>query len=125
MTVPGNDLVRHGVKEPYVVDLLRHYSNRADLLDDLDRAVCRLTRLAKEPGQERRSVSSTGRIGRKWALQDRLSDDDVRGLAEGFRAGTPKHRLAKQYGISVSSVKRILRLQRAAGWILVHDREAT
>jgi hypothetical protein len=98
----------------FFVDLIRHYSNRPDLLDDLGRTVCRLGQLAPEPAQGRRSVSSTGRMGRKWALRDRLGPDDVRGLVEGFRAGMSKRKLARQYGISESSVKRILRLHRTA-----------
>jgi hypothetical protein len=39
-------------------------------------------------------------------------------VGENFRAGVPKTKLAEQYNISVSSVERILRLQRVAGWIM-------
>ena len=107
-----------------LVDLIRYYSNRPDLREDLRRAAQRLERAAAEPQTEPASVQSTARIGRKWALTERLSEEDVRGLVEGFRAGTPKHKLAKRYGISVSSVKRLLRLHRTAKFIVREQVEA-
>ena len=107
-----------------LVDLIRAYSNRTDLRDDLRRATQRLERAAGELHTEPVSVSTTARVGRKWALTERLSEEDVRGLVEGFRTGTPKHKLAKRYDISVSSVKRILRLHRAAKFIVREQIEA-
>lgn len=44
----------------------------------------------------------------------RLSPDDVRQLVKSFRTGTPKHVLAHCYGISLSTVKRLLRRHRGA-----------
>jgi hypothetical protein len=51
--------------------------------------------------------------GRQWRVRDRLSEAQVRQLVEAFQAGTPKHELAERYGISLSSVKRLLRLYQA------------
>lgn len=90
------------------VDLIRAYSKRSDLLEDLDQTLRRLARARKEPG-ERQSVSSTGRVGRVWSLQDRLTEAEVREIVAGFQAGLTKKKLAQQHGISESSVKRILR----------------
>lgn len=103
------------------VDILRAYSKRSDLLEDLDRALRGLARATKERPQERRSVNSTGRANRQWTLRDRLSEHDVRKLVKAFKAGTPKKRLAKQYNVSESSVKRLLRNQREAEWIVSRE----
>lgn len=95
------------------MELVRHYSNRYELLDDLDQAARRLARaVAADPGGEPVSVRSTGRVGRVLAVRDRLSEADVRAIVEKFEAGTPKHQLAEMYGISLSSVKRLLRRHR-------------
>ena|SRR2546421_631873 len=106
------------------LDIIRHYSNRADLLDDLDRATHRLEQAnAANSAAERLSVRSTGRLNRKWAMQDRLGEAELRDIAESFRAGVSKCKLAERYGISVSSVKRILRLQRMAGQLIEYENE--
>jgi DNA invertase Pin-like site-specific DNA recombinase len=52
--------------------------------------------------------------GRQWRVRDRLGEADACELVEAFRGGTSKHKLAEQYGISLSSVKRVLRRRRAA-----------
>jgi hypothetical protein len=44
-----------------------------------------------------------------WRICDRLTAEDEQALAASFRAGTAKHQLAERYGISLSSVKRLLR----------------
>jgi DNA invertase Pin-like site-specific DNA recombinase len=43
---------------------------------------------------------------------DRLSGNDVSEIVDQFRAGVPKHRLATQYGMSLSTLKRLLRKHR-------------
>jgi DNA invertase Pin-like site-specific DNA recombinase len=46
---------------------------------------------------------------RHWRIVDRLGEEVVRKLLRDSRTGTPQRELAERYGISVSSVKRILR----------------
>ncbi len=46
---------------------------------------------------------------RMWRLSDRLSERDVVRLIVAFKVGAPKHLLAEHYGISMKSVKKILR----------------
>jgi hypothetical protein len=68
---------------------MRTYSNRPELLVDLDQAARRLERaLRTDPLGERISVRSTGRVGRVWALGKRLEPSDVQTMAEEFSAGT-------------------------------------
>lgn len=42
-------------------------------------------------------------------VRDRLSDRDIAHLFAEFKAGTPKHELAKKYGIGMGSLKKLLR----------------
>lgn len=97
-----------------LVDLIRAYSNRSDLLDDLERAVRQLARVSKEPREERQSVGSTGRVGRVWAMSERLGKDAINEIIRGYEAGVIQVELAERAGISLSSVKRILRRYRAS-----------
>jgi len=87
------------------VDLLRSYSNRADLCDDPDRT---LARVRDDQKLIARSVRSTLPSPRQWPVADRLTEE----LVASFESGTPRHVLAEQYGISLSSVGRLLRRYR-------------
>jgi hypothetical protein len=89
-----------------LVEVLRRYSNKSDLVRIMLDVLCRIEEndQTDEPG-----VLSTGKGGGLPPVRDRLSDADVRELETRFRAGTAKHVLASEYGISLSSVKRVLR----------------
>jgi hypothetical protein len=43
---------------------------------------------------------------------DRLSEAGIREIVERFRAGVPKHKLAAEYGMSLSMMKRLVRKHR-------------
>ena len=97
------------------MDLVRSYSKRPDLLHDLVTAVRTIKEAqAASSAHDRRSVQSDP-PGESRRLVDRLSEDDARQLARDFRAGTPKWMLAERYGLSRSSVKRLLRKYRDEG----------
>lgn len=96
-----------------LVDLVTAYSNRSDLVDSLVRALEQLDRARQRGAIPSTSVRSTGRSDRQWRVADRLSEADARLLVGAFEHGTPKWKLAEQYGISESSVKRLLRKHRA------------
>jgi hypothetical protein len=53
--------------------------------------------------------------GRPWALDHRLTSAARAAIVNEYRAGEPQKTLARRYGISVSSVKRLLRDARSAG----------
>lgn len=103
-----------------LVDLLSRYCNRTDLLVDLDYAARQIARGLARP-QPRRSVSSRDRVGRQWSLQDRLGEELIRDLVQGRLAGVSQKETAEKYGISESSVKRIMRLRRTATKIIDLD----
>jgi hypothetical protein len=48
----------------------------------------------------------------RWRLVDRLGEQTIQDLLKDRRAGTTQRRLAERYGISLSSVKRVLRRHR-------------
>ncbi|HTE64762.1 MAG TPA: hypothetical protein VK736_00690 [Candidatus Binatia bacterium] len=49
---------------------------------------------------------------RRWRLVDRLGERIILQLLRDSRTGTTHRGLAERYGISLSSVKRLLRRQR-------------
>jgi len=49
---------------------------------------------------------------RRWRLVDRLGEQIILELVRSSRTGTTHRALAERYGISVSSVKRVLRRHR-------------
>jgi len=88
------------------VEVLRRYSNREDLVK---RAQDVLRRIEENDQTDEPGVRSAVRGGGLAPVRERLSDAGLAELVARFRAGTPKHELATRYGISLSSVKRILR----------------
>jgi hypothetical protein len=95
------------------VELVGTYSKRQDLADQLRRAVHQLERSSQEAVKDpHRSVRTTAKADEPWRVVDRLGEETVRELVEAFQAGTPKWRLAAEYEISLSSVKRLVRTVR-------------
>jgi hypothetical protein len=97
------------------VGLVGTYSKRQDLADQLRRVLDRLGRAHQEPvGDPELSVRTTAKADQPHRVVDRLGEQAVRELIEAFHAGTPTWRLAERYGISLSSVKRLLRRHLSA-----------
>ncbi|WP_163513579.1 helix-turn-helix domain-containing protein [Fodinicola acaciae] len=94
------------------VELVGAYSNHPDLANTLVSTAQQLHEAQARQGMDAPTVSSTGRSPQLWRVADRLNEDEIRLLIAAFMAGTPKVQLAKQYGISLSSVKRLLRKHR-------------
>lgn len=84
------------------------YSNPGDLLFDLVRASGQLNADRFGVSGEARSVGS-GRPIRMWRVRDRLDDAGVRRLISAYRDGATTRQLAEQFGIGMTSVKRLLR----------------
>jgi hypothetical protein len=96
------------VTSEVLVEVMRRYSNRPDLLRPMIDVLRRIKAgdQAVEPG----GVTSRERSGRP---SDRLSEMDACAIVAQFRAGVPKHRLAAEYGMSLSTMKRLLRKYRS------------
>jgi len=95
-----------------LVDLLIAYSNRSDVLFDLVRAVERVGAAGVGGPDVDHSVRS-GRAPRAWRVADRLSEGDLRNLVSRRLDGATVRQLAEEFDIGLTSVKRLLRDQRA------------
>lgn len=92
------------------MDLVGAYSKRQDLADQLRRALDRLGRAHQEPVEEPpQSVRTTAKAAVPHRVVDRLGEEVVQEMIEERQAGAELRELAARYGISVSSVKRILK----------------
>lgn len=87
-----------------MVDLLVRYSNHGDALSHMVKVLRRIEEhdQKSEPGVRLPRPSPPRGLAR-------LNPDDLRQLVASFQAGTAKHVLAYRYGISLSTVKRLLR----------------
>lgn len=92
--------------------LLTSYSNRTDLLHELEIATGQLQQAQQEGTPSVRSVRSPDRKGRVWGLAERLSEEDAQLLIKEYHAGALRQELADKYKISLSSVGRLLRTYR-------------
>jgi len=91
------------------VELIVHYSNTPELLSDLRRTVDAVTSIMVEDDEP--DLSMTAPADRVWRVRDRLSAADIDQLVESFKDGTTIPALVTRYGISLSSVKTLLRQQ--------------
>jgi DNA invertase Pin-like site-specific DNA recombinase len=98
------------------VELLRRFSNREMAVDQAKRV---LERMAANDRTDiptmlngGTSVDAAGADPQPWRVADRLGADELDRLLADWRNGTAKTTLARRYGISLSSVKRILRRRR-------------
>jgi hypothetical protein len=92
-----------------VGELLRHYSNRDDLLKPLVSLLERINDERLTGYEEGQLASADGPAPRAWRVSDRLSPTDIKTLVTSYLADSTIHVLAEQYGISTTSVKRLLR----------------
>jgi hypothetical protein len=92
------------------VDLVGPYSNRQDLADQLRRVLDRLGRAHQEPVEDpERSIQTTAKAAVPHRVVDRLGEESVRRMIEERQTGAELRELAERYGVSLSSVKRILK----------------
>jgi hypothetical protein len=90
-----------------LVELVRRYSNRADLRERLAEARSKY-RTGQRDRQEHESANAVwGRA--PGARRNRLTEGDIERLIAEFLAGTPKRVLSGRYAVSLSTVKNILR----------------
>jgi hypothetical protein len=95
--------VRFGRRVP-PVDLSGRLSN-----PDIRNVVAHVTTLISHVPVDHGSTSTPRQAGRRLRLVDRLGEQVFRELLRDSGIGTTQRRLAEQYGISLSSVKRLTR----------------
>ena len=97
------------------VDLTWTYSNQQDLADLLRRARRWVNEDRQHPAQDPQpSVRAKSNPTLPRRVVDRLGDEVVREMIEARQAGAKLLDLAERYGISESSVKRIVRSKGSA-----------
>jgi hypothetical protein len=85
--------------------VIRRYSNRPDLLEQLRRVATILT----DDGEAGVDVESTTEsVIRSRRLRDRFSSEDLQAMISLYRVGTTAREVAEKFGISLRSVKRLL-----------------
>lgn len=96
--------------------MLHRFSNRQTAVDQAKRI---LERMAANDQTDlptvlngAASVDVAVSARQPWRVADRLGADELDRLLADWRNGTSKPTLARRYGISLSSVKRILRQHR-------------
>lgn len=97
------------------MELARRYSNRPDRLDDLNRVMVELDReRGVDATPDSSLVMSTGRRDfRRLRITVRLTAEDRQMLIACYRCGATVRALAERFGLGATSVKRILRDNKA------------
>lgn len=95
------------------VDLVRHYSNRSDLVFDLEHTARNLRASLQDTAETSISVRSKPNPKARRSVADRVTEDDIATIIAEFQSGTAAWRLAERYGIGETSVKGILRERKA------------
>jgi response regulator of citrate/malate metabolism len=95
-----------------LVDLVRWYSNRSDLLNDLAHTARNLRQCLADPVAVL-SVKSDSEPKSRSKVRDRLTEADIRSIIERYQAGTIARELAAEYEMSPTTLKKILRENQA------------
>jgi hypothetical protein len=88
------------------IEVIRRYSNRPDLLEQLRKVAM----IVSDGGQ---SVGTgvkvtTESVVRSRRLRDRFSSEDLQIMIDLYRSGTTARQVAEKFGVSLRSVKRLL-----------------
>jgi hypothetical protein len=87
------------------VELATAYLNPSP---QLNTAVSQLPGLTSRPNRNP-DPRTTGQTSTPWALNRRLAEETRTAIVAAYRTGTRQQVLADRYGISLSSIKRLLR----------------
>jgi hypothetical protein len=103
-------LAGHGSSKRVMVDLLRHYWNRSDLLEQLRRTALILFDDGRdgEADTDAGAEITTKSVIRSRRLRDRFPAGDLQSMIDFYRSGSTAKRVAEKFGVSVRSVKRLL-----------------
>jgi hypothetical protein len=95
------------------VEVLRRYSNLSDLGKTVQRVLIRIEENdeSNEPNGVASQESGSSRLSDR--LSDRLSEADISDIVDRFRVGVSKLSLAEEYGMSLSTMKRLLKARNA------------
>lgn len=83
------------------------YSNRPDLLEQLRKVAAILADSRQDDGTGAKVAAKC--VVRSRRLRDRFSLEDLRVMIDLYRSGTTAREVAEKYGVSLRSIKRLLR----------------
>jgi hypothetical protein len=86
--------------------VIRRYSNRCDLLEQLRKVAVILWDRGQEDGAGVKVTAEC--VTRSRQLRDRFSSGDLQAMIDLYRSGTTAKQVAQKFGISLRSVKRLL-----------------
>jgi hypothetical protein len=105
---PIHELGNHASDLRLLVELLRHYSNSSDLLEQLRKAAVILSNDRRDGETDAGAEANTRRMIRSRRLRDRFFSDDLQAMIDLYTSGAPAQQVAEKFGISLRSVKRLL-----------------
>ena len=86
--------------------VLRRYSNRPDLLEELRKVAVIL--LDGGQGNDADAEATTESVIRSRRLHDRFSPDELQAMIDLYKSGVIIRQVAEKFGISERSIKRLL-----------------
>jgi helix-turn-helix resolvase-like protein len=89
-----------------IVGVMRRYSNRSDLLEQLRNVVVILSDGGQDEDAGARVTIEC--VIRSRRLCDRFSPEDLQTMIDLYRSGTTARQVAEKFGVSLRSVKRLL-----------------
>jgi Homeodomain-like domain len=89
------------------VEVLRHYSNRPDLLEQLRNVAVILLDVSQDDWAG--VTVTTECVIRSRRLRARFSLDDLQAMIDLYRSGATATAVAEKFGVSLRSIKRLLR----------------
>ena len=92
-----------------LVELVRRYSNHADLQERLMETLHKVTQRDVQDQEASEGDIPNGRSPRVWRVRDRLSEHDIRQLIDRYHAGATTRELAEIFKIGKTTVRLLLR----------------
>jgi DNA invertase Pin-like site-specific DNA recombinase len=89
------------------VGVAGHYSNRPDLLQQLRRVAAIVSDGGQGDGIAAEVTAES--MVRSRRLRDRFSSDELQTMIDLYKSGTTAKQVAEKFGISLRSIKRLLR----------------
>jgi len=98
---------RPDLRERLTVEVAGHYSNRPDLLEQLQRVAAILSNSGQDDDTGAKVTAEY--VVRSRRLRDRFSSEDLQTMIDLYRSGATAKQVAEKFGVSLRSVKRLLR----------------
>jgi hypothetical protein len=90
----------------HLVGVIRRYSNRSDLLEQLHKVAAILADRGQDDGTGAKVAAES--VVRSRRLRDRFSPEDLQAMIGLYRSGATAKAVAERYGVSLRNVKRLL-----------------